>query len=73
MVPGTASEVRVPVLVVTGRDSDSHPAEFAAEQAKRMSGGMLEVVDDSGHFLPMEQPERVAGIIRHSIDSISSS
>lgn len=66
-------EVRVPVRVVAGRNSDSHPAEFAAEQAARLGNGTLEIVDGSGHFLPMEQPGRVADIIAHTIESITSS
>lgn len=66
-------EVRPPVLVVAGRDSSSHPAEFAAEQAARLADGSLEVVADSGHFLPMEQPDRAAALIRQTIESISSS
>jgi len=66
-------EVRAPVLVVAGRDSDSHPAEFADAQAARFRNGELEVVEGSGHFLPMEQPGRVADIIAQVISSISSS
>ena len=67
------SEVEPPVLVVSGRDSSSHPAEFAAEQTAQLPNGSLEVIDDSGHFLPMEQPGRVAGLVRQIIESISLS
>jgi pimeloyl-ACP methyl ester carboxylesterase len=66
-------EVTIPVRVVAGRDSDSHPAEFADAQAARLGNATLEIVDGSGHFLPMEQPGRVAGIIGQVISSISSS
>ena len=65
-------EVQVPVRVVAGRDSDSHPAEFAAEQAARLGNATLEIVAGSGHFLPMEQPGRVARHHRsdHRIDQL---
>ena len=63
----------VPVLVVAGRDSASHPAEFADAQAARLGRGTLEIVDGSGHFLPMEQPDRVADIIAQVMSSIRSS
>jgi len=66
-------EVTPPVHVVAGRDSDSHPAEFADAQTSRLGSGTLEIVDGSGHFLPMEQPGRVAGIIGQVISSIRSS
>ena len=66
-------EVAVPVRVVAGRDSDSHPAEFAAEQADRLPVATLEIVEGSGHFLPMEQPARLAAIVAHTIESISRS
>jgi pimeloyl-ACP methyl ester carboxylesterase len=66
-------EVGAPVRVVAGRDSDSHPAEFAAEQAGRIPNATLEIVDDSGHFLPMEQPARLAAVIAHTIESIRAS
>ncbi|MBT8246744.1 MAG: alpha/beta hydrolase [Acidimicrobiia bacterium] len=66
-------DVTPPVLVVAGRDSDSHPAEFADAQADRLARGTLEIVDGSGHFLPMEQPGRVAAIIGQVISSIRSS
>jgi len=66
-------EVRVPVYVVVGGDSDTHPAEFAAVQTARLGNGRLETVDGTGHFLPMEQPGKVADIIGHIIESITSS
>jgi pimeloyl-ACP methyl ester carboxylesterase len=67
------AEVTPPVHVVAGRNSDSHPAEFADAQASLLGNGTLEIVDGSGHFLPMEQPGRVAGIIGQVISSIRSS
>lgn len=66
-------EVRTPVLVVAGRDSDSHPEEFAVEQAERLPLAELVIVEESGHFLPMEQPGRVASLVRHAMESMSAS
>lgn len=67
------SEVEAPVHVVAGRDSDTHPSEFAREQTDRLGNATLEIVEDSGHFLPMEQPGRVAAISAQIIESITSS
>jgi len=66
-------EVTPPVRVVAGHDSDSHPADFAEAQASRLRDGTLEIVAGSGHFLPMEQPGRVAEIIGQTIESIKRS
>ncbi|MBT8215888.1 MAG: alpha/beta hydrolase [Acidimicrobiia bacterium] len=66
-------EVAAPVRVVAGADSSSHPEEFAAEQAARLPDGRLEIVDQSGHFLPMEQPAVVARMIAQEVDAISES
>jgi pimeloyl-ACP methyl ester carboxylesterase len=67
------SEVLVPVRVVAGRDSDTHPSEFAQEQADRLGNATIEIMEGSGHFLPMEQPGRVAAIAAQIIESIKSS
>lgn len=66
-------EIAARVLVISGRDSSSHPAEFAAEQAGRLPNGALEVIEGAGHFLPMEQPGTVAALIRQVIESTRSS
>ncbi len=66
-------EISAPVKVVAGADSDTHPAAFAAQQAARLGNGSLELVTGSGHFLPMEQPGRLAEIINQTMASMSSS
>lgn len=66
-------EINIPVHVVAGRDSDSHPVDFADAQAARLGNGTLEIVEGSGHFLPMEQPGRTAEIIGQTIESINPS
>lgn len=56
-------EVRCPVLLVAGADSDSHPAAFMGVIHRRFAGARLEVVPGAGHFVPMEQPQAVAGLL----------
>jgi pimeloyl-ACP methyl ester carboxylesterase len=52
-------EVTIPVLVVAGADSDSHPRQLIMAQAARM-GAETALVEDSGHLLPMERPGAIA-------------
>jgi pimeloyl-ACP methyl ester carboxylesterase len=59
-----ASTVDVPVLVMAGAESDTISAELARRQAGLFGRGGLEIVADSGHFLPMEKPHLVADRVR---------
>jgi len=56
-------EVSCPAVVVAGADSDSHPADFAAEQAARLGNGRVEIVAGATHFVPMEQPGVIAALV----------
>ncbi len=49
--------LRVPTLVVTGRDDHFAPPEKAEEVQRLIRGAELVVIDDAGHTLSSEQPE----------------
>ncbi len=53
-------EVAPPAMVLAGRDSDSHPEEFARRQAARLARAEAVVVEGATHFVPMERPAAVA-------------
>jgi pimeloyl-ACP methyl ester carboxylesterase len=56
-------KIDCPVLVLRGAHTDG-PLFVAAERvARRVPQGSLVTVPDTGHFLAMEKPEEVAGII----------
>jgi pimeloyl-ACP methyl ester carboxylesterase len=48
--------LRVPALVLTGRDDHFAPPEAAAEVQRRIAGARLVVIDGAGHMLTSEQP-----------------
>jgi pimeloyl-ACP methyl ester carboxylesterase len=48
--------VRLPTLVITGRDDHFCPPDKAAEMQRRIPGAQLAVIDDAGHMLTSEQP-----------------
>lgn len=52
--------IRGPSLVLCGRQDSWSPLAQHQEMAGMIPGAMLEVIDDSGHMVTMEQPERVA-------------
>lgn len=57
-------EVEIPVLLLSGSDSDTIAPDFARAQAQRFPSAGVEIVPDAGHFLPMERPDLVADRIR---------
>jgi pimeloyl-ACP methyl ester carboxylesterase len=57
-------EIDAPALVLCGEESDTISAEVARKQAKRLGRAGVELVPETGHFLPMERPGLVAERIR---------
>jgi pimeloyl-ACP methyl ester carboxylesterase len=52
-----ASGLRLPVLVITGRDDSFAPPDKAAALQRLIPGAQLAVIEDAGHMLTSEQPE----------------
>jgi pimeloyl-ACP methyl ester carboxylesterase len=50
--------IQVPTLVVWGREDALVPVAYAKEFGSRIAGSRVEVIDDCGHAIPAEQPER---------------
>ncbi|MDK9697622.1 MAG: alpha/beta hydrolase [Siculibacillus sp.] len=60
--PGLAA-IRCPTLVVVGRQDRWSPLEQNRELAETVPGARLAVIEDSGHFSPVERPEAVAEVL----------
>jgi pimeloyl-ACP methyl ester carboxylesterase len=56
--------VTCPVLVVAGAEDGLVPAAHAEVYAAELPNARLEVVDQAAHWLPLEQPEVLAALIR---------
>lgn len=65
------SEVRCPVLVACGSESDAFRPEVAADVARRMPAGRSEVVPGVGHFGPLERPDVVAGSVQAFVGGVA--
>ena len=63
-------EIRCPITLVVGEDSDSHPPEFVAQLAARVQDCRTTVVDGATHFVPMEKPQEVARLIASVFEGI---
>lgn len=62
-------ELEVPALVLCGANSDTISPELARMQAERMGRAGVEVVPESGHFLPMERPDVIGDRVRRLVDT----
>lgn len=56
-------EVGCPVVLGAGAESESHPLPFMRALQERFPAARMVVVPGAGHFLPMEQPGAVAGLL----------
>ncbi|HEY6960073.1 MAG TPA: alpha/beta fold hydrolase [Candidatus Limnocylindria bacterium] len=55
--------IRVPTLVIVGRDDWITPPEFARELAAGIRGARMAVFDRSGHNTFVEEPRRFAAVV----------
>jgi pimeloyl-ACP methyl ester carboxylesterase len=65
------ASVKVPTLVITGRDDRFAPPEKAAEVQQAIPGAKLTVVEDAGHTLSSEKPEEFNGAIEEFLAGLS--
>jgi pimeloyl-ACP methyl ester carboxylesterase len=57
------AEIQCPTLVIgAAQDQMRSPGE-ARELAQGIPGARLEIIEDSGHMIPLEQPDRLAALI----------
>jgi pimeloyl-ACP methyl ester carboxylesterase len=55
--------ISAPTLVVWGRDDALVPAAYAADFGDRIAGSRTELIDDCGHVVQVDQPERTLSAI----------
>lgn len=60
----------LPTLVLCGRVDQVTPLALSREAAALIPGARLAIVEDAGHWTPLEQPEAVAAHLRQLLDTI---
>lgn len=63
--------VATPTLVVAGASHPHQPSAVSADIAARIRGARFERWDDSGHFAPLERPERFVELVRREIEHLA--
>jgi pimeloyl-ACP methyl ester carboxylesterase len=66
-LPGMLGKVRVPTLVVWGREDRIVPLECANQYQRAIPDATLRVIDDCGHFAHLDKPEILAAIVREFV------
>ena len=62
-VYGRLEELAVPIWLVVGEDTDTYPPGYVEILRDRIAGAQLAYVAGAGHFVPMEQPDKLASVI----------
>lgn len=60
----TLRDIRVPTLVICGRQDQGTPLAASEEIAAGIPGARLAVVEDCGHLSTIEQPQAVTALLR---------
>lgn len=66
-VQSDAKRITVPTLLIWGNDDSETPVEQGRKLAYCIKGSRLETVPNAGHFVYLDQPDRVLSIIRNFI------
>jgi pimeloyl-ACP methyl ester carboxylesterase len=61
---GMLGKITTPTLVVWGEDDAIVPIECAHQYQQAIPGATLRTLDDCGHFAHLDQPERLAELLR---------
>lgn len=65
-------EIGVPVLLLAGSQSTTHDLELVDDLRSRFGDASSVIVEEAGHFLPMERPTAVARLINEFAGGLRS-
>jgi pimeloyl-ACP methyl ester carboxylesterase len=57
------ASIQTPVLVVCGMGDKLTPVRYSTSLSARITGAALQTVDEAGHLVMLEQPQRLAKIL----------
>jgi pimeloyl-ACP methyl ester carboxylesterase len=63
--------IRVPTLIVAGAKDDL-PIDWERRYANEINGCRFEVLEDAGHFLPQESPQKFVDLLTSFITEVSN-
>jgi pimeloyl-ACP methyl ester carboxylesterase len=63
-------EIRVPTLVIGGREDRLVPPDSARRLAREVPGAQLTLIPDAGHLTPLEQPVATSRVIAEFLQAL---
>ncbi|WP_020654871.1 alpha/beta fold hydrolase [Massilia niastensis] len=63
-------QIRCPTLVIAAAQDRLRSLDESEEMHAAIPGARLVVIEDSGHMIPLEAPERLAGVILPWLDGV---
>jgi len=66
----TLAGIRVPTLVVAGKEDQIIPLERSEAMAEQIPGAQLTVIPGAGHLAPLEQPVATARVISEFLEAL---
>lgn len=69
-IMGRLGEIRIPALVIVGRDDHMTPPRYAEFLHAHLPTSRLVGVEGAGHMVQVERPREVNEAIRHFLDTI---
>ena len=61
-------DISIPVTIVSGERSDTHTQPFLDALHQQFDNPTMVSVPETGHFLPMERPDVIAGLIARALE-----
>ncbi|HUZ03912.1 MAG TPA: alpha/beta fold hydrolase [Acidobacteriaceae bacterium] len=65
----TLETIRIPVCAIAGGEDTSSTPEEMRVIAEKVPAAEFHLIEDAGHYAPLEQPEKVAAILGHFLDT----
>jgi pimeloyl-ACP methyl ester carboxylesterase len=68
---GDLAQIACPSTVICGRDDQRIPVAVQQQRAAQIPGATFRVIENAGHFTPLEQPTAVSAALREWLESIA--
>lgn len=65
------TSVNIPTLIIGANEDQAIPCEFSQKLAKNISGSQLQIIENAGHMVNMEQPESFNRILLEFLKKLS--
>jgi pimeloyl-ACP methyl ester carboxylesterase len=69
-ITGEMEKIRLPVLIVCGKEDRLTPVKYAEFLNKKIAGSRMEIIEGAGHMVMLEAPRALCGPVLNFLDSL---